>query len=471
LTATLAVTGPAHAGPPNLDPHQVRGSIAHLRKTYGVTEREALRRLQLQVTAAGLADRLQRQSAGSYAGLSLDQEHGGVLVVATTQPLATAKLLTRTPDRAHITVKKVAYSLSHLRATRQRVAAELGDGPESVLLPRVSEETNRVVVWKRDWLVAVKPFAAQAQGALDRVVAESGGTVVVRSQPRPNPLSAQGDVGQCHPLYCTGYGPMRGGIRLDLQRDDGSTGGCTSGFNVRAQGGSYDGQAFVLTAGHCVVSARHQHQDFAYHQNDLVLREEAGLAVNNFPFDYALMPYADQAAANVWLNSAAEHNLVLAWCRNGGMDSDANTPCKDGDRNDDGRVHITSVNTAAEVHAGWVVCATGAGASSVDYPDVVDSGAGAGYRPGTRCGVVTGQSNGAIDTDLCARAGDSGGPLFSEATNSAIGILEGNTQDRSGPCQAGESNNYVPLSTIFDSINGQPAALGSTFEVITTSQG
>jgi streptogrisin C len=106
------------------------------------------------------------------------------------------------------------------------------------------------------------------------------------------------------------------------------------------------------------------------------------------------------------------------------------------------------------------VCATGAGASSVDYTDAVDSGAGAGYKPGTRCGIITGQSYGAVDTDICARAGDSGGPLFDESTGSAIGILEGNTQDRSGPCQAGESNNYIPLSTIFDSVNGKAAARG-----------
>jgi streptogrisin C len=183
------------------------------------------------------------------------------------------------------------------------------------------------------------------------------------------------------------------------------------------------------------------------------------------------MPYADQATADVWLNSTEDHNLVLEWCRNGDMDTNWNTPCALGSDGRTGRIHITNMSTPADVHDNWVVCASGAAASSLDYTDAVDSGAGQGYRPGTRCGVVTGQSNGMIDTDLCARAGDSGGPLFDEVTNSAIGILEGNTQDRYGKCLAGESNNYVPLSTIFGAVNGTAAARGSTFEVITTTKG
>jgi streptogrisin C len=466
LAATLVAT-PAFADQQRLDAQQVRGSIAYLRKTYGVSEQEALRRLRLQATAQTLETALRREAPGSYAGMWIDQEHGGRLVVAAKTPAQVA------PLAKGASVVRVKYSLAELTAARQRLAAELGDGPDSVLQPRVSEATNQVVVWRRDWLVTegVKTFAAQTGSALDRAVAASGGMVVVRSLPKPNQLTTKDDVHQCHPLYCTGYGAMRGGIRLDLQRDDGTWGGCTSGFNVRAKGGTYAGQPFVLTAGHCVASARHTHQDTAYHQGNLVLREQDGLALNNFPYDFAILPYANQAAQQQWLTGTREHNLVLAWCRNGGLDSDADTPCVDGDRNDDGRVHITSTMRAEDVHNGFIVCATGSGASSVDYTDVVDSGAGAGYRPGTRCGRVTGQSNGAIDTDLCARAGDSGGPLFSEITNAGIGILEGNTQDRSGPCQVGETNNYVPLSTIFDYVNSQPGAAGSTFKVITTRKG
>jgi streptogrisin C len=504
-TAGLATT-PSWAGQPStdrsavdhrsadrqgLDARQVPGSIAYLRRTYGVSEAEALRRLRLQATGQNLAGTLRQRVPAAYAGMWLDQAGGGRLVIEAKVPAAVAVALGAVPDRGHIVIHPVARSLVELDATRARVAARVGDGPDSLLLPRVDEKTNQVVVWKRDWLISAgEPSATTAQpgkatdaggpspraftapaAALDRVVAESAGAVVVRSMPRPHQLTTAADFNQCFPLYCTGYGAMRGGIRLDLPRDDATVGGCTAGFNIRATNGAYAGQPFVLTGGHCVNSGRHTHLDTAYHQGAPVLREIPALAVNNFPFDYALMPYTDATTARTWLDGTPEHNLVLAWCRNGGFDSDVNTRCVDGDANDDGRVHITNVQAAADVHGGFVVCASGAGASSVDYTDAVDSGPGTGYRPGTRCGIVTGQSNGAIDTDLCARAGDSGGPLFSEVTHSAIGILEGNTQDRSGPCQDGEANNYIPVSTILGAVNGQPAAAGSTFTVITAAKG
>jgi streptogrisin C len=471
LAATLGATVPAQADSGRLDPRQVRGSIAYLHRTFGVSESEALRRLELQARGQSLAGKLEQRAAGSYAGMWMDHAHGGRLVVAAKAPGVVAGMLAGLPDRAHVTVARVSRSLTELQALRQRVADEVGDGQDSILQPRVDEKANQVVVWNRDWLVAERSFSMPAQTSLSRVVAESRGAVVVRSAPKPNPLTTAADVHECFALYCAGYGAMRGGLRLDIQRDNGTWGGCTSGFNVRARGGAYDGQAFVLTAGHCVASWSHQHSDVAYHQGKPVLREEPALTMNNVPYDYALMPYVDQVTANVWLNAKEDHNLVLEWCRDGAWDSNSNTPCDNPGPDRTGRINITRVSEPADVHQGWVLCASGAGASSLDFTDAVDSAAGQGYRPGTRCGLVTGQSNGLIDTDLCARAGDSGGPLFDESTSAAVGILEGNTQDRSGPCAADESNNYIPLSTIFGSLNGTKAAQGSTFQVITARQG
>src|SRR3954469_15241230 len=75
---------------PTLDPAQVRGSVAYLRQTYGVSEQEALRRLALQQTAQDLAGRLAQHAPSTYAGVWLDQAAGGRLVVATTAPASVA---------------------------------------------------------------------------------------------------------------------------------------------------------------------------------------------------------------------------------------------------------------------------------------------------------------------------------------------------------------------------------------------
>jgi streptogrisin C len=466
LAALALVPTQAHAVSPSIDREQVRGSLAYLQKAYRISESEALRRLQLQHTAQLLDRTLAARAASTYAGMWIDQEHGGTLVIASTAPKNVTGYLAGVPDRSHVSVAQVSRSLADLRTTRDRLAATLGDGPDSVWQPRVDEATNQVVLWQRDWVVAASPsVTALAAGAVARAVGAENGAAVVKHLAKPNPLFTPNlDVGYCHPLYCTGYGPMRGGIRLDIQRDDGTWGGCTSGFNIRAQGGNYAGVPFVLTGGHCVVGGRHQHVDLPYHNGTSVLREEAGLAVNNFPYDFAFMPYANAATQQTWLDGSSARNTVLAFCRNGGLDSDIDTPCTPGD------IPITGMQSFEQVHSGYIVCASGAAASDVTYPDSWDSGAGAGFRPGTRCGRVT-TKDVAINTDICARAGDSGGPLFSEIDNVGLGILEGNTQDREGPCQLGEENNYVALSTIFDYINAQPAAGGSTFGLITTGTG
>ena len=465
--ALAAFPAPAQATP-GLDPAQLRGSIGYLRQTYGVSEQEALRRLALQQTAQDLAGRLAQRTPATYAGMWLDQAAGGRLVVATTSPAAVDGELRGVPDRVHITVRRVAHSLAELQATQRRLAARLGDGPASVLLPEVVVQENRVVVFKRDWLQTsgVRVAAVPAGSTVDSAVAAEGDRAVLRALPEPQPLATPNvDVGYCHPLFCPAkYGPIRGGLRLDISRDDGSVGGCTSGFTVRAHGGTFDGSAFVLTAGHCVASARHQHIDAPEHNGAELLTEDPGLASNAFPFDYAILPYTNKSVARARFERFSRHNLVLSFCRTGPNDAQPGTTCVDGN------IPIRSVTRFADVLAGSIVCASGAAASSVDYPAAYDSGPGVGYRPGTRCGRVT-STDVAINTDICARAGDSGSPLFSEVDHAGYGILEGSRQHRTGPCQPGEDNNYIPLSTIFDQVNSSPSAGGSTFAVITSARG
>jgi streptogrisin C len=451
-----------------LDPAQVRGSVAYLRQTYGVSEREALRRLALQQTAQDLAGRLAQRAPSTYAGVWIDQAAGGRLVVASTAPASLANELRGVPDRAHIAVQRVTHSLAELQASQQRLAAALGDGPASVLLPKVVVRENRVVVFRRDWLLTkgLRVAAVPGVSTVDSAVAAEGDRAEVRALREPEPLFTPNvDVGYCHPLYCGAkYGPIRGGIRLDISRDDGTVGGCTSGFTVRAHGGTFDGTPFVLTAGHCVGSARHTHIDAPEHNGAELLTENPALVSNAFPFDYAVLPYTNTTVAKARFEKFNKHNLVLSFCRTGPNDSQPGTTCVDGN------LAIKRVTRFEDVVAGSIVCASGAAASSVDYPASYDSGPGVGYRPGTRCGQVTSKDV-AINTDICARAGDSGGPLFSEVDHAGYGILEGSLQHRVGVCLPGEDNNYVPLSTIFDQVNSQPSAGGSTFGVITTARG
>ncbi|MFI6307052.1 trypsin-like serine protease [Amycolatopsis thailandensis] len=477
LAATTALGGSASADTvqsfhTSLDPASVRESVRYLVENYRVDEKEALRRLELQTDGVKLDELLTRDRGAEYGGMWLDQDKGQ-LVVAMTNPAAAEPYLKAMPDRGDVRTQQVQHSLRQLTAAKERVAAKVGAGPEAVYLPSVSESENRVVLWERAWVAHEKAavraagdvVAAEANTARAAAAAESG-MVVARVLKNPNALSTPNvDLGFCHPLYCTNYGPMRGGLRLDMKRDDGTWGGCTSAFNLRSTGGGFPGKGWVLTAGHC-MRTKTNNTPTQHNGNDVV--QQHGIEKSSYPYDYAALPYVNDAASTKWLEGQTGRNRVLKYCRNGGMDSNGDTPC--GQQATSVDEYITGAHKLADIKAGWVVCASGTASSAVNYPDSVDSGAGAGYLVGTRCGRVLSTDVG-INTDLCARPGDSGGPLFSQADHAALGILIGNQQSRSGPCQAGELNNYAPIETITTDLSERIASQGSKFAVITTSNG
>lgn len=476
-----------------IDPNEVRESLAYLMRTFGVTEAEALRRLELQSAAQKLDARLRRERSDVYGGMALDQENGGALVVSMTDPAAANPYLAALPNPGHVRMKRVSTSVAQLEEVAKRLSTKVQAGRDAIFLPAVDEDANQVVLWERPWVKDAKRAgnwaagpsgsatasrtSAQERGdavakeaaTADAAAVAEGKVVVRKTAVRPQPLySPYVNLGYCHPLYCNVlYGPMRGGLRLDIKRDNGSWGGCTAGFNVRSHGGAYPNFTWVLTAGHCVVGKSNTTN--IQHNGYNVLRRHRNLEFNSFPYDYALMPYIDGPASQMWLENHSGRNRVLKYCRNGGMDSNADTPC--GTQATSTDVNLTGTHSLAEIKAGWVVCASGSASSAVNYPDSHDSGAGAGYLVGTRCGKVT-STDLAINTDICARAGDSGGPLFSQVDKTAYGILEGSLQRRTGPCYAGERNNYIPISTILRDVN-KPGSLngGSTFGLILSSSG
>ncbi|TDB70339.1 trypsin-like serine protease [Micromonospora sp. KC721] len=420
-------------------------SVAHLTERYRVSPAEAARRLALQELAAPLAGTLAERFPDGYAGMWLDQDGGGVLTIAATDPAPVAAAVADLPDAGHVTVVPARHSLRQLAEAADRLATTLGARAGVDVL--VDEKANEVVVLTDNGLAALGARLAEAISAVD---------VPVRTQAR---YDARSVPKACDPRYCA-EAPMRGGIRLDIPRDNGTVGGCTSGFNVRSRSGEYH----VLTAGHCVASATHRHRDLTWHQF-LGPKVPVGiestapvLAENAFPYDYAVIPY-QAGALKRWAypkrGGGDRASLVNYWCV-----PDSSGCATRGSRD----VKITGVTPYGAVLVGATVCATGSAYTPTAGERYVDSGAGAGYLPGTRCGEVIGKASGGIDVRICARPGDSGGPLFTESNGRALGILS--TGDPgSGPCtNPNEKNVYAPVSLILDRVN---ARTGLGFEIAT----
>ncbi|GGJ81106.1 hypothetical protein GCM10010123_08630 [Pilimelia anulata] len=454
----LAVPGVAAAAPappaaPAVSAAGAPGSTAYLRARYGVSEREALRRLALQGTAPALDAELRRRFPDSYAGHRLDQAGGGVLVVHSTDPAGARAALAGRPG---VRVDPARWSHAALDRERDRLdravnargrAAEVG----------VDVAANRVLLLTRPDTPAGQRLAAPAvDPALVAVGRFDAGA----------PRSAAAGPPLCEVRACPA--PLRGGMRLDVKRNrpapaypqdptspraNPDWGQCTVGFLGYA---ARTATEYVLTAGHCTVGpylndGGNPTLTFRRDLRDKPIGTEKGSFENgpvgqtSYPADYAFLPFADKSARDYWVKGP--RNLVLSRC------VPSSGPCAPRD------VPIRSVRPFSAMAVGTVVCGTGTGDDSPSSGYVVNTG----VVPGTRCGEIIALDTG-IKSNICSRPGDSGGPLFTEADGAALGLLNNGTvtphDGRPHPCPTDgtEWTIYSPLSTVLEHVKRQTAA-------------
>ncbi|MFC8850881.1 MULTISPECIES: S1 family peptidase [unclassified Micromonospora] len=370
-----------------VQPANVAGSVDYLTRTYGVSTTEAVRRLELQRTAAALQDVLARDHADTFAGSWIDQDNGGVLFVASTAAGKLAPALGAIPDRRHIRVVGVRHSLKDLEARARDVSARLGLTPEQE--PVINPRHNRVELHHQ--------AAAAVRGSAGRLALADDLGVTVVDSPTPTPQA-------CAIRNCEA--PIRGGLTLDMfDYNKNPKWTCTNGFNVHGS----DGWQYTVTAGHCSEDGK------AYYS------KHAGLWVGrynyptyvgqDYPYDGIIMPY-------VVMNGFQYVTYWVVNPRNTVFNSRVSA-----------QFPIYGMYSYSQIGVGWVACHTGQTSNN------------------TRCGTVLTKDGGMI-TDICTQDGDSGGPLFSEVDHMAYGILHGGTNSN-GTCTT--RSYYSPLSKVFDS--------------------
>jgi streptogrisin C len=408
LTLTLsavAPTGVATAAPFALSTAvpplaQIRESVDYLRSAFHVSQQEAIRRLVLQRDTPAIVARLEREFPNEYAGAWLDQEHGGTLMIAATDPATLTATVRALPSWTHAQLRPARFTIRQLNAVAAAAVQEYG--------PRVGvdEIDNRVV--------AYVPNTARAQasvrGALTTPLAT--GELAIAAAPagyandgcQPGVCTPPRTSG-CDRINCTP--PLRAGLNLDLWATAGGSfaGRCTSAFTMTGS----NGWLYTSTAGHCLVTP----PVAAVSSNNghwLGQVGPVGYTNNVYPDDFAVMPfmvYGGTNYASYWLPGGQPHNLVVS----GG---DTGFP-------------ITGMYTQSQIQPGFVACASG-------------------ETTGTTCGTVLGRDGG-IFTDICQFEGDSGAPLFSQIDNMAYGL---SSQDSTNgdSCPSGYKSYFTPLSNV-----------------------
>jgi len=363
------------------------GSVSYLKAQYGVDEKEALRRLELQRIAPALDSELAKRYPDSFAGTYLDQQNGGLLVVRSKDLSRTENALRGLPDVAHIKVRTAKWSLNELRATEDRVTKKLNlpfETTQRKAEVTIDLVTNTVLVWQREGSetvanrrVALTNKAAIEQTLIGRPVLDSTfmagetGRVQLRQMvigdekagtlpQRDTPVS-----GGCDPRTCSP--PMRGGMRLVVQRSqqaptypttqylNGWYGECTNGFNVTDDWG----WNYIMTAGHCMVGQYKIGINHTYYTDwtpisDEVHNYENGCSGSScgstYPVDYSIQPYSQTCGGNCydyWSGPYAKA-LVMSWCW---WSSSTWTGCQDGSFYIHGQYDYGAIG-------GWVVCGT-----------------------------------------------------------------------------------------------------------------
>ncbi|MDQ1293186.1 MAG: streptogrisin [Actinomycetota bacterium] len=445
-------------------------AAAFLMGEFGIPRAEAQRRLALQARQPGIEAGLAKRYPDEFAGTWVDQAHGGVLVVQSTNPERMRSHLAGLPEARHLRTERAAWSLRSLERDRQVVEKRLGRVGE-VYSVDVDRDANALrVVYAR----GSKGQLAQRSRRAAEAIADVTVPVTARAAA---PATGQG-LKSCTSTNCDP--PLRGGIRLDIKRSRAGSdrdpwwGSCTLGFVLRGS----DNRRYVVTAGHCVSGPNHEGNDHAFH-NGLPVGNEAGmLTYDQYPTDYAIMPVGGPSLPNdafwsgYWVANRRGVGTVLINC--------APQPFGPGCGPASGSSHTTGSDfhlqgvAGAIPQQGRVVCTTGAG-------DNASYRANDGYTPGTRCGLTGAPydqdrarqpvpgwhyQEGGITVDVCAREGDSGSPLFDPSTGLALGILTGGPET-SGACSSSslEWNQYSPLYKILDHARTQS---GITFSLITS---
>jgi streptogrisin C len=397
-------------------PSQIRESVAYLVGTYHVGTADAMRRMRLQADKEALTRRLAVALPGEYAGGWLDQRHGGVLAVASTRPEHARRVAGALPHGREIRVRSAAYSLAELARIRRRVDARTG------AYAQIDVAGNRVAVW------STRPSrVSRALAALGR----DRRAVAVRRLPRQAPTACS--FFECDP-------PIRAGISIGIGDKDGELlDYCTSAFNIRDN----EGHFYAGTAGHCFTD-RHGAKTVvslkAHKGKDLVADTRwPGSVVANSRGprrDFAFVRVRDTAT---WFPEGEPRNIDFFQC------STEHQPATCDKDLQSHHYRITGIKPYEGMSKGDIVCMSGAS------PQL------ARVQPGTRCGEITDLPDGGIRTNICAKPGDSGSPLFDQPTHRAYGIensVDGDAKPGSTCLPADEQKtNYTALSVALHAAN------------------
>ncbi|MGY6658560.1 hypothetical protein ACXIZN_41025 [Amycolatopsis sp. TRM77291] len=367
-------------------PDSWRGPAGYLTAKYGLSEEQAVQRLEMQDEALQLNRKMRTTQQGTYGGMKLDMAKG-VVHVRTTQL-----------DKARATTGHLTFGTVQFDEVTEPEKPGTETPITKINAPAPGQDRCNPLNCATPLRSGVRLDGERDRGE-DRYPfggCTLGYTVHKKGSDRKYLLTA----GHCYYSYSDPVTGKNGPHNAKKERV------WHNGLEVGKEGTS-DG-----SYGHS------SHAD--HNSND----------PHNFPIDndktwltadYAMIPVQNES---FWFGGTAERTPGLL---------SAYGDCKD--KTDDG--YVCGLNSSLEITGtdsrppeGTAVCQQGTAEAG-------DKGTGApsGWKPGQRCGEVLNNDERVLVTNICTAPGDSGGPLYIAGKNNtatALGILSDGSKAREG---------------------------------------
>lgn len=366
---------------------------------FGVSPQIARDHLAVQAKGAGIVEMLKRILDEDYAGLWFDND-AGQFVVPVLPESKSAMVKSTIEDlglAGDFRLEQASASWDELESVRDRAVDHLDDlSEDQVIKAWIDPKANAVV------LQEAKAADASAESQIETIAETLPDTVISTSEEPIFDVETQA-CKTSKPRVCDK--PLRGGVGIGPITPTGgggftySQGECTAGFKAL---GNQFGNRFILTAGHC--AAKFPGKKWASHPvNENIL--EIG------PVDESTFgPTGDWAKINAngsqW-DTASWPSWVAHYWEN----------------------QSYPISFEAWAYPGQYLCFSGnksgtscGNVSRIGITGLFDEASGVHFPPLTEI------------PGICTEGGDSGGPLYSFSSNTAIGLLS--AAEEGGSCAA-----------------------------------
>jgi len=372
--------------------------VESLAKQRGISAAEAAERIAWSEQASKMNDELIEQGAENFGGIWIDRDTDRVQIGVTGDDLTITGRVSAYGLSDNVDYVNVKYTFSDLSEKKGDVVKAikvLSDSLSSNISVGIATDRNSVAV-------EIEKEASDNEKSLLKSYLRKYGDMI-----ELNTNGSGVEFASCNWWFCDS--PLRGGVEI-ITNPTGWYLYCTAGFGVTGNSGA----KYILTAGHCQIDPNSNWSGTYWYTNDSGYNYKSiGLKHRNVLQEDGDIDAMIIRTTDIGSWSAVGKIYVRAGIGLGGFSGPSTHEEYD----------ITDYDTSGDL-IGSRVCMSGQKSADLNYYEGGSCGPVLQLETSLfnmSAGGLTFQLDGIVKANLCARHGDSGGPVF--RLGKALGIV------------------------------------------------